>query len=457
MNQMLIQLNQGRSTLILGYGVTGKALADFCDRQGWNYFIAEDGLKIDRQARSFLGQWSQNPDFLTVTPSTLKDKKICCLFHSPGVSLSHALARQAQKESIPILSELDLASHFIKGELIAVTGTNGKSTTVKLLYSLLCGAGLSTSLKGNYGAPLITAAGEPPPLFHVIEESSYQLEIIHDIHHRFAVCLNVTDDHFDRHKDISDYAQAKSMIIKNSTAADFFIYNHDDPWCRRLAEKSRAKNLPYSLVQKFGEGGLLKGNQMILKTCGQEFVFDSGACALSGMHNLENMLAALLVVLNVKNDGAAVESYKKTLGEFSALPHRMEKFLEKNGIIFIDDSKGTNVGATVMALASLEHNVILIAGGVDKGGDYSPLKGLLRAKVKKLILLGEARQKMQAILKNDAETTVVANMREAVTLTKQHARTGDTVLLSPACSSFDQYKNYHERGQDFQKCVREIF
>lgn len=454
---MFQQLDHKLPALILGYGVTGKALADFCDKKGWSYFIAEDSARISRDAKLFLGQWSQNPNFSSMTLATLTDKKICCFFHSPGVSLTHPLVQQAAKESIPVLSELDVASHFIKGELIGVTGTNGKSTTVKLLNSLLCDAGLSSSLKGNYGTPLITAVGEPPTLYHVVEESSYQLEIIRDTRHRFAVCLNVTDDHFDRHKNITDYARAKAMIVKNSTPGDFFIYNQDDPWCVRMAEKSRARNLPYSLANELREGGFLRGDQLVIRIAGGDFVFDTKQCALTGMHNFENMLAALLVVFNIRNDRAAVESYKKTLAEFSALPHRMEKIFEKHGITFIDDSKGTNVGAVVMALASLAGSVILIAGGVDKGGDYTPLGGLVRAKVKKLILLGAAREKMHAALKNDVETVVVANMREAVIVARQSAKPGDTVLLSPACSSFDQYKNYHERGQDFQKWVKEIF
>lgn len=457
MEQIIKQLDQGAPALILGYGVTGKALADFCDSRGWSYYIADDSVSSDRQAKYFLGQWPQVPQNATNRPTFFHDKNICSLFHSPGVSLSHPLVRQARKESIPVLSELDLASHFLKGKLIGVTGTNGKSTTVKLLQGLLCEAGLEASLKGNFGAPLITAVSEPPTLFHVVEESSFQLETINSLHHDYAICLNVTDDHFERHSDISEYTRAKAMIIRNAKPSDVFVYNQDDMWCVRMARESRARNLPFSLVQHLEEGGFLQGDHLVIKLAGREFRFDTDECALKGLHNFENMLAALLVALSIEQGEKAVLAYRRTLKTFESLPHRMQVFCVRDGITFIDDSKGTNVGAVVMALASLEKNVILIAGGVDKGGDYSPLRGILKGKVKKLILLGEASQKMNRALGDVVDSSVVSGMREAVAVAKDVARSGDTVLLSPACSSFDQYKNYHERGNDFQNRVQESF
>lgn len=457
MEQVLKHLDQNHAALILGYGVTGKALADFCDTRGWNYFILEDQEKITRSKSFFKGQMSVNPDFATAQPSVLSGNQVAVCFHSPGIALTHPLVLKASSESIPIFSELDLAAHFIQGELIGVTGTNGKSTTVKLLHELLCGAGLDSALKGNYGSPLITAIHEPPRSFYVVEESSFQLEIIKHLHHSHAICLNVTDDHFDRHADLNHYARAKSRVIQNSIAGDIFVYNFDDPLCVRMARESSAKILPFSLVHEFDEGGFLKGDELLLRLKGEEFRFAKNECSLTGLHNLENMLAALLVALSIKRDEIAVASYKNTLKNFEPLKHRMEKFLEREGITFIDDSKGTNVGAVVMALAGLEGNVILLAGGVDKGGDYAPLRGLAQGKLKSLILFGEACEKIRSALGDVVSTVVVANMREAVLAARRMAQRGDTVLLSPACSSFDQYKNYHERGQDYQNCVREIF
>lgn len=457
MKQVLEHLDQNRPALILGYGVTGKALADFCDTRGWNYFILEDQEKITRSKTFFKGQMSVNPDFTTVPTATLSGNQVAVCFHSPGIALTHPLVLKAKEESIPVFSELDLSAHFIQGDLIGVTGTNGKSTTVKLLHELLCGAGLNSAIKGNYGAPLITAIHELARSFYVVEESSFQLEIIKHLHHSHAICLNVTDDHFDRHTDLVDYARAKSKVIQNSTAEDIFVYNFDDPHCVRMARESSAKTLPFSLVHEFDEGGFVKGDELILRVKGEESRFATRECSLMGLHNLENMLAALLVVLSIKQDSAAVASYKNTLKNFESLKHRMEKFLERDGIRFIDDSKGTNVGAVVMALAGLEGNVILLAGGVDKGGDYAPLRGLAQGKLKSLVVFGEAREKIRSALGDVVKTVVVANMREAVLAAKRVAARGDTVLLSPACSSFDQYKNYHERGQDYQNCVREIF
>ena len=326
-----------------------------------------------------------------------------------------------------------------------------------LLAELLKNTGIGVSLKGNIGKPLITAVSEPPKSFYVVEESSYQLELTQSLHHRFSICLNITEDHTDWHDHFQNYARAKSKIFANSTKKDVFVYNADDPECERLSRRSRAKNLAFSLVKELSEGGFLRGEDLVLRLENKEFLFDTKEIALKGLQNFENILAALIVVLKIQSGEKAVESYCKTLKNFSGLPHRMQKFYAHNGIEFYDDSKGTNVQATAMALTSFAKNVILIAGGLDKGGDYGVLKGLIKAKVKMLILLGQAKDKLFEIFKDQTEVVRVQNMGEAVGIALATAQSGDVVLLSPACASFDQYKNYAERGDHFQRLVLEKF
>jgi UDP-N-acetylmuramoylalanine--D-glutamate ligase len=442
--------------LILGYGITGKAVGDFFVRQNIPYYFFDDGGDITAENAKCLGrvkvQEQALADFQSAAP--IKNK-ITGIIASPGIAPTHPLLLWAQANKTPVVGELELASWFLKGHLLGVTGTNGKSTTVKLIHQLLQDAGISCALKGNIGEPLITAVHEDPKDWYVIEESSYQTEQIQDMHHAIAVCLNVTDDHFDRYAGIAEYATAKACILKNMTSSDTFIFNSDDPHCLKMSWASPAANLPFSLVNHFDQGGFEKSPSLVIKMNGHETIFPLAECSLKGLHNHENMLASLLAVLSVKSDDIAIQSYRRTLKNFKGLPHRVELVLSQNGVSYYDDSKGTNVGSVVMALAGFEGNVILIAGGKDKLGDYTPLKDMIRHKVKKLILLGEAKTRMAEAFGSIANLSLVEDMREAVTLARSVAQSGDTVLLSPACSSFDQYRNYHERGLDFQKWVKQ--
>lgn len=447
-------ISASESYLILGYGVTGRSLARFFAKKRWPYCVAEDNNIVTENDGAFTGQVRiENGELFSATRK-ISPSEIKAVFPSPGVSPEHPVARWSQKHKVPMGSELDLAFYYITGELIGVTGTNGKSTTVKLIEALLQNAGQAVSLNGNIGSPLIDAVGETPQSFYVVEESSYQLEQIASLRHRYAVCLNVTDDHFDRYPDIDAYARAKARVAEYSRPEDFFFYNHDDRHCVRMTKSTLAKKIPFSLVNEFDEGAFADKTDMVVRLAGKEFRFAIKEASLKGLHNLENMLASLLVVLSIASDEKTVASYRKTLATFVGLPHRVQKVHAENGVTYYDDSKGTNVGSVVMALAGFENNVILIAGGKDKLGDYAPLKGLIKSKVKKLILLGEAKKKMAEVLRRDADLSLVENMQEAVALAKKIALPGDTVLLSPACSSFDQYNNYHERGLDFQKWIK---
>ncbi len=447
--ELLKNFNSEDAILIYGLGVTGKALAEFCEKKKFRYFITDQNKNLAWQGKYFQGFIDSSHD--------LKGKEIKFIIPSPGVPLTDPLVQKVLKEKIPIVGELELASLYLKGDFIAVTGTNGKSTTVKLINELLNDAGIENGLMGNIGCPLISAVSEPPKFWYVIEESSYQLEMIGQMRHKIAVCLNVTDDHLDRYDSMAGYAKAKSHIIKNSQAGDGFIFNADDEHCVRMswaAQDRKMHLLPFSLVNAVGEGACVEQDQLVVRLDGIEYKFDLKACALKGLHNQENMMAALLAVLVVNSKSEAIKAYQGKLKNFSALPHRVEKVGSFDGVDYYDDSKGTNVGAVVMSLASFDQPVILIAGGKDKNSDYFPLKGLLKGKVKKLILLGEAKEKMHQVFNDSVDTVLVHDMKEAVNVAHKNAVSGDIVLLSPACSSFDQYQDYKERGLDFQTCVK---
>ncbi len=445
---IMLSAKPGDTFVVLGFGVTGKALAEFLSARGFRFLIADDACQVQCTLPGFIGQVSDKELVTSHQKFSLK-----AVLPSPGVGLTHPLVQRATETGIPVIGDLELASFYLTGEFIAVTGTNGKSTTVKLISALLEAAGVANLLKGNIGSALITALSQPPQSYYVLEESSYQLELVGALRHRVAVCLNVTDDHLDRYPSLKEYAAAKAQILKNSSADDWFIYNSDDAWCVRMAAATKAKKLPYSLVNHFERGVFVDGKKMVICLEAGRFEFDLEVCSLKGLHNIENMLAALASVLVLKNDAASVAAYKKVLTQFEGLPHRLQKVGSFGGVTYYDDSKATNVGAVVMALASFDGNVILIAGGRDKLGDYSPLKGLVKGKVKELILLGEAKTVMANALNGTTKISLVSDMKDAVSTAKKIAAPGDTVLLSPACSSFDQYKNYAERGADFCKWV----
>lgn len=441
--------------LILGFGVTGKALAGFFERKGSPYLVAEDNFAADVPGNFFRGRAEIRGDTLFCRGEEVPPSSVKGFLPSPGVSPAHPIARWSMQHAVPLVSELDLAAENLHGEFIGVTGTNGKSTTVKLIGALLQGAGFKAGFFGNIGSPLVNAVSETPQDFYVIEESSYQLEQIRSLKHRFAACLNVTDDHFDRHGDLNSYAAAKERVLLNSGPEDVFVYNADDPRCVRMATRTRAQLLPFSLVNRFASGGFMDGDELVVALPAGTWRFPLKAAALKGLHNAENMLVALLIALSARHDEAAVASYRVKLASFQGLPHRVEKVFSQGGVDYYDDSKGTNVGAVVMSLAGFEGNVILIAGGKDKLGDYAPLKGLVKAKVKKLVLIGEAKERMKEAFSAVTDVVLAADMKDAVAIAKKAARSGDTVLLSPACASFDQYGNYKERGLDFQKWVKE--
>lgn len=434
--------------IIYGLGITGKALLKFFEKEkvSCKGFEESSRKNFDDCMEQFSGV--ENFEFYFGDFHDDFFENCAGLFVSPGVPLTRDAVQKASHRKIPVIGELEFASQRLSGSIIGVTGTNGKSTTVSLLHEILKSGGQKSSLKGNIGDPLISAVTEPRSDYYVVELSSYQLETIDAFKPRVAVVMNVTADHLDRYKDIQGYADAKEKITQNQNENDFFIYNADDTYCLQMAKRTKAKKMPFSLVNQFKEGGFVDRKEMVVRFSGQETRYNIDEASLKGLHNQENMLASILsaTVLGVKQD-----AIKTALKNFKALPHRLAHVGNFKGADFYDDSKGTNVGSVVMSLASFEENVILLLGGRDKGGDYAPLKSLIQAKVKAVIALGEAKDIIAKSLAGTKPIHVVADMKEAVKKSYELLAAGDTVLLSPACSSFDQYKNYAERGDDFKK------
>lgn len=373
---------------------------------------------------------------------------------SPGVPLEAPPISYARKHGVPVIGELELAACLCKAPLIAVGGTNGKSTTVTLLAEILRQAGRPALVAGNIGYPLCDFVDELSSAdLAIIEVSSFQLETIKSFKPWIAILLNITPDHLDRHNNsFDDYAQAELSLFKNQSTDDYALLNDDDPLVRMAPTDARV--IKFSRRNELSEGAFVKDGQVCSRFNGTEDVILScDEIKLHGVHNLENTLAAVSAAIIC---GVSGEDIGNVLRGFSGLAHRMELVGDFRGVNFINDSKGTNVGAVLKSLESISSPVILIAGGRSKGADFSLLRRSIRAKVKLAILLGEARPMMEKALMGAVQIKRADSLEEAVKLAHSKAREGDTVLLSPACSSLDMFANFEERGEVFKKAVREL-
>jgi UDP-N-acetylmuramoylalanine--D-glutamate ligase len=439
----------GKRVMVLGLARTGTAVARFLVGRGASVLVsdcrAESDLVADVASLSSLplsfrlggedASWLEEIDF--VVPS-------------PGVPQENSLLREACRRGIPVLSEIELAFRFLKAPLVAITGTNGKSTTTSLAGEILQASGAKVFVGGNIGVPLIDfASGDWD--WGVAEISSFQLEWVEAFRPKIAVLLNLTEDHLDRYPDFASYRAAKERLFAAQTAVDTAILNRDDPLVWPLREKIRSR------VVSFGwdpvESGVFATAEEIVWRGEVEERFSLSRVKIRGVHNIENIMAA---VAAAKVAGVKAETIQRVIESFAGLEHRMEFVREKNGIAFYNDSKGTNVGATLKSLMSFSAPVILLAGGIDKKGDYGILADEVKRKVKKLVLFGAAREVIQNALGTLTATVVVENLDAAVQDAYRSAARGDVVLLSPACASFDMFKNYAERGKVFKALVHAL-
>ncbi|UCF06685.1 MAG: UDP-N-acetylmuramoyl-L-alanine--D-glutamate ligase [bacterium] len=371
---------------------------------------------------------------------------------SPGVALRHPFLVEAQERGISVISELELGYRFTRAGIIAVTGTNGKSTTVSMAGAILEAAGYRAIVAGNVGLPLTSVAGElDEEGYFVLEVSSFQLEAISSFHPRVAVLLNMTPDHLDRYESVRDYYDAKVRIVRNCTADDLFVYNAADPRCAAVAETFPGRSVPFSSRAPVEEGAYLDGDQLVRRSGGSvEVVVARDELGVVGLHNIENALAAVAAVRCVD---VPAESCRAALSGFRGLPHRMEPVETIDGITYYNDSKATNVEATVMSLKGLKRPVVLIAGGYDKGGDFTKLLSVID-RIKAVVTIGEAGSLIEEAVASRVPVARAASMQEAVEIAGRTAEHGQLVILSPACASFDMFENYEHRGDVFKTCVK---
>ncbi len=378
----------------------------------------------------------------------LEDREL--IVASPGVSPNIPLLKRAREKKIPVIGELELASSFLKVPIVAVTGTNGKTTTTTLIGKILKKEGKRVAVAGNIGHPLSSCVSENYELV-VSEVSSFQLERIKTFRPFISIMLNIAPDHLDRYRDLNEYMEAKKRIFLNQKRSDFAVLNRDDPNCSTLSTK--AKKIFFSR-EELEEGVYLKREIIMANLSGRsQEIIHREKLGIKGPHNLENALAAIVTCLILK---VKVDSIRRVLKEFKGIPHRMEFVGEVKGVKFINDSKATNVSSVLKSLASFPEPIILIAGGKDKGLDYSSLRSQVEKKVKALILLGEAKEKIAQALSSCKRIKMAEDMKEAVNIAFGLAGEGEIVLLSPACSSYDMFQNFEERGKAFKKVVREL-
>jgi UDP-N-acetylmuramoylalanine--D-glutamate ligase len=384
------------------------------------------------------------------TKDFIKDSELVVV--SPGVEDSSPAVRWADELNIPIISEMELGYRYCKGKIIAITGTNGKSTVTTLIGEILKSGNKDTVVCGNIGNSLCGEIGRiNKGTWVVLEVSSFQLERVVDFKPAIAIVLNITDDHMDRYDKFDDYFNEKLKIFKNQGPEEALILNRDAKELAGLEKKARSKVLYYSRLSATN-GAYLKGSKII---CAAGASPDEDVCELEdiklkGLHNIENVLACVLAgaLAGIKH-----ASMKDSINNFTGLSHRFETISIIDGVEYIDDSKGTTVDSTLRALESCAGPVILIAGGKDKKSDYSLVRDIVGKRVKCLVLIGEARNKIREILGGVVQTREAATMQEAVELSRALAKTDDLVLLSPMCSSFDMFKDYKERADAFKKAV----
>jgi UDP-N-acetylmuramoylalanine--D-glutamate ligase len=436
--------------LIIGLARTGRECARFLAYHAADVLVTD--VRSERELKQEMEALAELPiRYLLGGEDRGWVEGIDCVVPSPGVPAENPLLQEARRRDITILSEIEVAYRFLRAPLIAITGTNGKSTTTSLVAEMLKAGGAKVFVGGNIGTPLIGLV-DGDWEWGVAEISSFQLEWIEEFRPRISVLLNLTEDHLDRYPNFNAYCRAKQRIFEAQTESDIAILNRDDPLVWEMRGRIRARVIPFGFSD-LADGVFATSQEIVWRAASREETFPLDRVKILGVHNVENMMAAIAAA---KAAGLSARAIQKVLEDFPGLEHRLEFVREKNGVRYYNDSKGTNVGAVVKSLASFSSPVILLAGGVDKGGDYGILRQEIRQKVRRLVLFGEAKELIARALGDLTETVIVSDMEDAVCDAFSHARLGDVVLLSPACSSFDMFRNYAERGKAFKNLVQAL-
>jgi len=448
----------GKKVLIIGAARSGIACARFLAKRNATVAL-NDRKPIEEWSPEAVALKSEGIGLLPGdVPVWLLDQ-VELVVMSPGVPTKVIPARYADRAGAEVIGEIELASRFLKGRIVAITGSNGKTTTTTLIGEILKDAGLPVQVGGNIGTALISMVeSSRDDGWTVVEVSSFQLETIVDFHPSVALCLNVTPNHMDRYETLMDYAAAKHRIFRNQEPGDAAILNADDEIVSSWKSGLRAHVVEFSVQRELEEGLFLRnGREIVSRTKNAERVLMTrDEMQLRGLHNVENVLAATAAGLAC---GAAPDSMRETVKRFKPVEHRLEFIEEIEGVKFYNDSKATSVDATLKALeafADEEGKVVLILGGLGKKAPYAPLAPLIRSSVRKLILIGEDADTIESELRDVAEMERAADMKDAVRRAYAAAQAGDIVLLAPACASFDMFKSFEHRGQVFKEEVQSL-
>ncbi|MBP1717727.1 MAG: murD [Deltaproteobacteria bacterium] len=444
---------KGKKVLVVGLARTGVATVQFLAKRGAR--VKASDAKTAAELAPFLGPVQGLPLEWELGGHTVPFfSDVDLIVMSPGVPLNLPPVAKAQARGIPVISEVELAFRFLRRPLIAITGTNGKTTTTTLIGEMLKGSGKKVFLGGNIGNPLISYVEGPQDDDWVVAEiSSFQLEGVSEFRPKISVLLNLTEDHLDRYETFGEYIAAKERIFAKQKKEDYALLNADDPLTFALARRLEPQVFLFSARRAVSFGSHLTPEGIIFQGPngnGTREKFELGRLKIKGAHNVENLMAAIAVC---KMCRCPRETLQRVMEEFPGIEHRLEWVRQLDGVSYFNDSKGTNVGSVVKSLQSFEEPVILIAGGKDKGGDYGPLKNLIAERVKAMALIGEAQDRMFSALGSLTETAKIGSLEEAVRWARSKARPGEIVLLSPACSSYDMFANYQERGKRFKEIV----
>ena len=448
-----MDLNNKRA-LVVGLGKSGVASAVFLKARGARVTVSdskpeaelrdeillllEHGITVETGGhgdRTFRGQ-----DLIVV---------------SPGVPVDAPQLVQARTMGEPVIGEIELAAQFLAGQIIAITGANGKTTTTSLAGEIVAAGKFPTLVGGNIGTPAISFVDQAgPATWTVLEVSSFQLETIVEFRPRIAVILNITPDHLDRHKTFANYVNAKARVFENQGADDFTVLNADDPTTAGLSERTRAQLFWFSRKKEIERGAFVRGAHLYFRDSHSEGeIMPLAEVPLKGAHNLENVLAGVSVGMLA---GCRPEQIREAVRNFKAVEHRLEFVARVAGVDYYNDSKATNVDATIKALESFPANIHLILGGKDKGSDYAVLNELLRQRVKRVYTIGAAAAKIESQIQGAAEIEHAETLENAVRRASESAVGGDVILLAPACASFDQFQSYEHRGRVFKEIVHSL-
>ena len=440
--------------VILGGGESGVGTAILGKKEGYEVFVSDFG-KINDKYKEVLNKYEIDWEEQTHTENLILNADV--VMKSPGIPDKSSIVKELKAKQIPVISEIEFAFPYTNAITIGITGSNGKTTTTMLIYHLLKSAGLNAGLGGNIGKSFAWQVAENDFDIYVLELSSFQLDGCFEYKPHIAILLNISPDHLDRYEyKYENYIASKFRITQKQDENDFFIFDDDDEaiieWFKN--NKTKAQLIPFSITKQLESGASLNKTNMKIKIQNDEFIMDTMDIALEGKHNLKNAMAATSVAQLLK---IRKETIKLSMSNFEGVPHRLEKVLKIENVQYINDSKATNVNATYYALDSMTAPTVWIVGGVDKGNDYTELMSLVREKVKAIICLGIDNKKIIDTFGNVVDIMIeVDDIEDAVKLAQRIAEKGDTVLLSPCCASFDLFKNYEDRGNQFKDAVQNL-